>query len=245
VQVRSGFRRGSFGIDLRVVQSLLEQAKGLLLGDNVKAAQVLLELVGITGTGNGLIKLVKWIGKRRMPTATPIEKGMVRLEIEGNSFELPADVLHLFNDREIRASLRGVLRPLERDGIDVFQIRRNNRVVETITKSEVSLFEDPTQEERVIYEGDRIAAFEVVTASFEERYKWRLSDGEVTFTADIEDEEFFRREVFFGKGDVLEVKLHTRSWQTGDGLRTEHKILEVRKIIPATRQQIPLLPSSD
>jgi hypothetical protein len=170
---------------------------------------------------------------------------MVRLEIEGNSFELPADVLHLFNDREIRASLRGVLRPLERDGIDVFQIRRNNRVVETITKSEVSLFEDPTQEERVIYEGDRIAAFEVVTASFEERYKWRLSDGEVTFTADIEDEEFFRREVFFGKGDVLEVKLHTRSWQTGDGLRTEHKILEVRKIIPATRQQIPLLPSSD
>ncbi len=246
VKVQAGFQRGSFGIDLQVVQNLLEQTKGMLLGGNVTAADNLLGLLGLGGSQIGLIGLIKWIGKRKMPTAVPAGRGIIKLSLDGNTLEIPADVLPLFNDRDTREALRGVLRPLTHEGIEVFQVRRNRRVVQSVSKEETALFEDVTLDEHVIYEGERTAPFEVVVASFEERYKWRFSDGDSTFTADIEDEDFFRkvqhREVFFGKGDALEVRLHTRSYQTPTGLRTEHRVLAVLRIIPATRQQIPLLP---
>lgn len=45
VKIRSEFRRGSFEVSLQVIQSIVEQAKSVLLGDDLKTARSLLELL--------------------------------------------------------------------------------------------------------------------------------------------------------------------------------------------------------
>lgn len=86
----------------------------------------------------------------------------------------------------------------------------------------------------------REAALALVTLSFTDRYEWRFSDGDSSFTADMDDERPFerlqRREVFFTKGDVFKVRLRTRTWQVEKGLKTEKAVLEVLEVIHAPQQ---------
>ena len=71
---------------------------------------------------------------------------------------------------------------------------------------------------------------QIVTASFQNRYRWRFSDGNLTFAAPMEDESFFKRiddGERFGKGDILRVDLYERQWRDRKGLHAEYKILRV------------------
>jgi hypothetical protein len=148
----------------------------------------------------------------------------------------------LANDSATRERLRDVLRPLEQQGIDAFQIRQNRRVVESISKSELPYF-SPRAEQEILRDEERPAFLEIVSLSFKDNYKWRFSDGNATFTADVNDEAFFTavqsRKVIFGRGDVVEVKLRTITWRTPNGLKTEHSISQVLNIIHAA-EQLPL-----
>ncbi len=253
VQVKADFQRGSFGVDLQVVQTVIDQARTFLLGDNVKAAKDLATLLGLIsggtyGTYTGLIAFVKWAKNRKakveaLPAKTDAPAtSMVRVEIDRVSIEIPADVIRLFNDTPVREALRSVLRPLEKEGIDSFQVRRERKVVESVAKSELTYFSS-TPNEELLREEERIALLELVTLSFKERYKWRFSDGTSTFTADLNDEKFFadvqKRTVIFGRGDVLEVRLKTLTWRTPSGLKTEHTVNQVLRVIHAS-EQIPL-----
>jgi hypothetical protein len=51
----------------------------------------------------------------------------------------------------------------------------------------------------------------------------------------MKDEEFSKRlksrEVSFAKGDILRMRLRSRSYVTGEGLRTETEIVKVLEII--------------
>ncbi len=241
VQVKADFLRGSFAVDLQVIQTILDQAKAILLGDSVKAAEHLATVIGLYG--GGLIALVKWV-KNRKPTVAPSPaKDTVRLEIEGVSIEFPADVVRLFNDNAVRETLREVLNPLDKDGIDTFQIRRARRVVETVAKADLPYFATGGDAEEILRDDERDAFLEIVSLSFKDSYKWRFSDGSATFTADVNDEAFFKqvqtRKIVFGRGDVVEVRLRTVSWRTPTGLKTDHSISKVLRVIHAA-QQIPL-----
>jgi hypothetical protein len=259
VKVSSGFQRGSFAINLVVIQSLLNQAKSLLLSDDVKAAKELLDLLGLNAreavgavatAGTGVIGLYKYLKRRKVSSARRLAGGRVRFEVDGDSVEIEGEVAELFNDPAIRDSVRAVLKPLQREGIDTFEARdaATGRTLQRITKRELPYFEPVDAEVEPILENERTAAFEVVSLSFSDRYKWRFSDGNATFTADIEDDDFFtrlqRRQIAFGKGDVLEVRLHTSTTRSEAGLRTEYRVTKVLRVIPAP-QQIPLLPEDD
>jgi hypothetical protein len=60
VHVKTGFKPGSFVVDLAVVQSVLSQAKALLVSDGITAALALAALLGLAGSGvNNLLRLIK------------------------------------------------------------------------------------------------------------------------------------------------------------------------------------------
>lgn len=246
VHVKAEFETGSFHINLEVIQTLATQAKSFLLGDNVAAATQLASLLGfLGGAGVGLIKLVKWINGRQVTKVEPDQVGNVTLHINNSTITVSQSVVKLYNSGEVRKSLEGALKPLERPGIDKFEVRHGDKVIESINKEEYEHFRAKTADvEQPLTEENRIAHLEVIKPSFQENLKWTLSDGDGTVNADMGDKDFLeklnRREVGFVKGDVLKVEMQTKSWHSMNGLRTERRITKVLEVIPAPRQ-IPLL----
>jgi anthranilate/para-aminobenzoate synthase component I len=247
VNVKSDFERGSFAVHLTVVQSLVDQAKTLLLGDDVKAAQALLEILGLSGAGGvaaGLFKLVKWLRGHKPKEVTTLQSGDHMVRVEGGQIEVNVGVVNLYNDPNVRRALHGVVRPLEQDGFTRFEVRRNKEVLESVNKGEEKYFvADDSLEvtDEVLDESERTAFLTIVKLSFDERYKWKFSDGNAKFDADIEDEDFFKavqnRDLHFANGDILKVTLSTRTSRTKAGrLHSEYKVLKVLDVIPGPEQ---------
>ncbi len=246
VHVKAGFDTGSFDVNLEVVQTLASQTKAFLVGDNVAAALQLASLLGLVSSGAvGFIKLVKWINGRQVTKVEPDQAGNVTIQIDNSSVTVSQSVVKLYNSGEVRKSLEGVLKPLGRDGIDKFEVKQGDVVIESINKEEYEHFKSTAKDvERPLTEERRTAHLEVIKPSFQEDLKWTLSDGDGILNADMGVKEFFekvhRGEIGFVKGDVLKVDMQTKSWHSIEGLRTERKILKVIEVLPAPRQ-IPLL----
>lgn len=248
VNVRADFKRGSFHVRLDVVQSLVSQVQQLLVGDPITAA---INLAGLIGLGRaahiGLFKLIKMLKGEQPTGVTPISDGLVRIDITGDgavTIEVPEAVVRLYQDIDVRRAAEGVVHPVDREGIDVFQVIDDGEVLESVSKVDLPSFSVAgASVEREIGESVAEGVYSIVKLSFEERYKWLLSDGNATFSADIADDAFFedvqQRRITFTSGDVLRVRLWKKSWQTDKGLRTEYVVKQVLEHIPALRQ-IPL-----
>ncbi|MBI5193237.1 MAG: hypothetical protein HZA08_07340 [Nitrospirae bacterium] len=241
VKVRSGFQRGSFEISLEIMQSIIHHAKSLLLGDDIIAVKTLTELLGFAGGGYvSLITFLKWLKNRKVIGIANQENGDYRIEIEGDHIDVSPNILKLSENIKVREALEGIIKPLIQDGIDRFEVRQGNEIIESIGKGDIPSFSQPEFTEGVTVDNEQAALLEIVRLSFEEKYKWTFTNGNMIFNADIEDVEFLnklnRREILFAKGDILKVSLYTKSWQTEKGLKTEYKVLRVIEIIPSPRQ---------
>ena len=249
VRVRADFQRGSFQVLLEVAQSLASHAKTLLLGEEVKAASTLVSIIGFAkSTQVNLIKLIKWLRGRTATGMTTLESGMIRIEIEKASIEVPPEVIRLFNDFNTRDAFHRVLKPLETEGVDRFEARENADIVESVTREEAPSLIIPESSGALLEERDREEYFEIIKPSFGEDLKWMFSDGASNFNADMKDAAFLdkvqRAEISFAKGDVLKVKLHMKTLHGPKGLRTERVVLNVLEVRPAPRQ-LPFLPSAE
>jgi hypothetical protein len=257
VNVHTGFRPGSFTVDLTLIHQFLQQARTFLNSENVTAAVNLLELLGFAGGGGvSLFRLIKWLRGRQPHSVTTLADGRVRIEItvEINQtinieyIEVSPEVAKLYNDAGVREAAREVVKPVERPGIDVFETRESSSgpVIERVTKQDVAAFAGVVEPVRArVTSSEFEAVLQIVKPSFDERLKWTFSDGEKNFFADIEDEVFFgevqRRERSFAKGDLLRVTLYVESFINEDGQISNVRV--VRRVIEQIQppRQIPLL----
>lgn len=246
VNVKADLKTGSFPVDLHVIQTAVSTIKQLMLNENVIAAK---QLVDIAFLGSaGLVWLGKKIKGRKVAKAVSLTNGMVRLEIAGEPEEIivPSEVARLYNDAKAREDLRKSLKPLERTGIDEFQVRKEKEIVHRVAKDELPYFEPNTMPaEVVIPESDpRPAALEVIKPSFNEKYKWMFSDGSGTLQADVVAEDFLKSvesgEQKFYKGVVLKVQMTSKTWRDHEGLHTTHTIVAVDQVLEPQEKQIPL-----
>jgi hypothetical protein len=243
VNVEADIRSGSFPVNLEVIQQFLDGAKQFLLP--FKDAREVVET--IYHGGKGLIWLHKKLQGRKPKSATTLSDGRVSLTVEGEQEPVivPSDVARVYNDAKARQSLRSTLKPLEKPGVDVFQVRKNKVIVEQVEKSELGYFDaTAAQSKDVITESERPAALQVMKPSFDDNLKWVFSDGQSNFFADMGDDGYFarvrNREEVFGSGDILKVTLRSTTWRDDDGkLHTDHVVTSViQKIVP--EKQIPL-----
>lgn len=246
VRVRGDFKTGSFEITLEAIQSVYEQIRGFLTGDDVTALLNLVALLGMgTGAGYGLLRLLKWLRARRPTAIVEIEAGNVRLEVtkeDGTSESLVVrkEVVALLRDVNVRRAAADMIRPLEQDGIDTFEVRDAGHPVETIDKRDAAAFAVPDIDDEPLTAQRFRKAFSIISLAFKERNKWRLSDGNMTISVAIEDEEFIRRvehsQVAFAKGDILICDIRLEQFRTADGLRTEYTVEKVVEHRPAAVQ---------
>ena len=242
VNVSADFEGGSFAVDLEVAQTLTQAAKDVLLSREVLTGLALAAILGLAkGAKISLIALYKLLKGRKPKSTTTLTSGNVRIEFhDGDTVEVPRDVVKLYNDKDVREHARNVVLPLERDGIDTFESKYQGKVVERVEKEDLPSF-DVEVAERELSSTQQEAVVQIVKPSFSEKLKWMLFNGTSNFYADIEDDDFFgrvqSRDVVFGKGDLLSVKMLVQTYVNDEGhLTSRYTILEVIDVIQPPRQ---------
>lgn len=251
VKVRSDFKTGSFELAIDIHQTFIEAAKFIFAHkDQLATAKDLLELLGLgaaagAGATKGLFSLIKWLKGQKVEKATTLENGNISIQIINSSgdarIEVRPQVIKLYNDESVRQAALDVVKPLEKEGIDTFEVREGGKVLEVITREELPAFKAvaESETEEVLLQGDRIAILQVLKPSFDTDLRWFVSEGDARFGADMKDKAFLvkldKKEVTFGKGDALKVKLASKTIRSLKGIKTENEILEVLEIYPSPR----------
>lgn len=236
---------GSFHILFEIVQN----SGAYSLSDVLSTANQIVALIIGGGTVSiGLFALVKWL-RGRTPKVEQINEGMFRLTLEnGETYDIPLELLRMYQDANVRAALAGTVRPVKEEGIEVFEIREQDEIVLEIAKADVEFFDAPQLQDLILDE-TRTQAFSIISLAFREGNKWRLTDGQTTFSVSMIDKDFQNRvdnnEVAFAKGDVLVCDMRTIQWQTIQGLKTEYEIVSVNRHLPARQLSLPGLDDED
>lgn len=237
---------GCFSVVFDIVQSWRDGAMSLLTGDFVTAALNLKELL------LGSAGLIWWIKRRRGQMPDRVEKlsgNMLRIHYADESFDVPLDLLRLYQDLAVRNALEKVVhKPLQNPGIDLVEFGPRAGPLQQIAKSQAGAFTVPEVAERILVSDTREAAYSIVSLAFKDDNKWRLHDGTSPLSATIEDEEFLRKVnanlIRFAKGDVLICEVEFTQKQGAKGLATESVVKRVKEHIPAPRQLGLAFPSS-
>lgn len=252
VKVKAGFKKGSFMTEV-VIQSKdwLDQIMTLMQpAFNIKE---ILELAGVIGGGGyGLFWVIDKIKGRKITKATQRSDDSVELIFEDGSNPVITNinVYNLYRDINVQKSAEKIVRPLKKDGIDEFYTVANNEKTTVTTKDAVRYFGMANQleanNETLMLETETINIFKVITAQFEDGYKWRLSNGQDKITASLTDKAFLSSvelgDVAISKEDLFKVRLKTLQWKKADNsLRTENEITEVLEhIIPERPHQLSI-----
>ncbi len=251
VRVRST-SEGSFEVDLSLIQSLMESTKSLLdfagsHKENIAAANELADLIfkviwGTTTvvaiTGGGLIALLKFL-KGKKPERIEEKAGEVTIHIGDNYFVTNRRTVQLAENVEVREHTKKALASLSKEGIDRISVRRAGKETLDVTKGELGYFDVPESEEQ-INEEQRSMTLQIISLSFKEDNKWKVTDGSEPFGVTIEDTEFLNKiasnEIAFSKNDYLVCDVRERQFQTNKGLRKDRAIIKVKEHKPGSRQ---------
>jgi hypothetical protein len=237
VNVQGNFKGGSFGVDLIAVQTMAQQIVSLLSGSEATAAANLLGILGGLGLlgGSGVIGLIKWLrGRKPSSIRTVGDKVVFELrEAEHvETFEVDLIAGKLYQTRIVRQTLAKVVKPLERQGIDVFACGKDGATESVVTSEERVWFDMAASEADVVSDTVREnVLLQIESAVFKDDNKWRFHDGSTSFFAEVSDLDFISRinagDERFGKGDVLIADLRIIQSVTDNGLKQEYRIERV------------------
>lgn len=215
----SGFRSGSFTTELIINVGLV-------------TASIL-----SSTTGDHLWQLIKesfslWKHLKGSPP-TSIQHGGQQVTVtnnDGQVINVNFETLHLvMSDGAGESVSRFVQKALGKEGMDSLELLSDSGVIERVTQDESGYFVSVATTETIT---DNVIRMILVLESpvFKEGNKWRFSDGQNAFHANIEDREFLARVNAgerFGKDDVLEADVRLIQRQTGTKIDVERSILKV------------------
>lgn len=238
VNVRGNFKGGSFGVDLSAVQTVAQQMVSLFSGPESTAAANLFGILsglGMVGSASGVIGVIKWL-RGRKPSAIRIDGDKTVFEIrtaeEIETFSVDLVAGKLYQSRIVRQALARVVKPLEREGVDIFACGQGGETTAVVTKDELASFDVAASGSEVLSDtlSERVL-LQIESAVFKDDNKWRFTDGATPFYAEIKDPAFLARvnsgDERFGKNDVLVVDLRRVQTLNDNGLKLEYVVERV------------------
>ena len=246
VRVNADFHQGSFEIQLAVIKTLAQKVQELWDTPGIDAGGILALLgLGVAANDYGLIDLIKKIGGKVIKSITDSKeqpgKSIVKVEGDNNVIVVDSKVVGLYKDTEIRGNIEKALSPLQREGIDAFEVRNEakdgNRAVKRITKEEIPCFyvsKPSSGNDDTTNISTQCVWVQLLNVSFED-LKWKLSLGDAKIHAMLNDEDFKKKidkhKVWFAKGDMLKVQLETTQQIKENGTITnQYAILKVEEV---------------
>jgi hypothetical protein len=215
----AGFARGSFSTDL--VFDLAGLAATIYSAGSIRdLLQTLKEAIDL------------WRHLKGSPPAKVAHHEQI-VTITNNSGQIiqvsTPSVNLVFSAKAAEAAEQFVGRALERPGMDAVEFSSTGTEIARITQAESGYFVSVAPSETVT---DTIVRMVLVIEApvFKEGNKWRFSDGQQSFHAEIEDREFLARVDAgerFGKGDILAADVRINQQQVGMKLSAERTIVRV------------------
>ena len=197
-------------------------------------------LVGLMAVAVGLIR---YLAKRGhygpQSTTETVEPGMVRLVwSDGTTLTIPAESVRLADNAAVRRPLAAMVRPVERQGVDVVRLRQDDQIVGEVVKEDLPAFQQigTLDNREILSDSEREMYLTIRNAPFDTGLRWRFSDGLANFTSLVVDPGFNgridRREEAFAKGDVLHCILHTVQWRDDTGIHSDAEVTRVIEHVP-------------
>ena len=228
-----GFKAGSFGIDLSIVQTSLEHMNTLFGSQEYATAKELLTLL-IGGGGVSVYGLIKWL-KGRKPNQITVkdEEVTLTLDDEPEPITIPKKKYQLITDPELNKHLYESLSPLKREGVDNCEFRQESEVLERVEKDDLTYFSPTT--ETTLEETEQWIILQVDTAQITDvRNKWRFSTlgkSRLKITAQITDQDYLKKveegAVLFKHGNRINALLVTKTSFVNGSERVQYEIKKV------------------
>ena len=228
-----GTNEGSFLVQLKM---MFDDTTNALVSEPAKQVESLILLLGFFG---GMVKcLVKRHNSGEPASSVETGDEVVLEWPDGTVLRVNRNVPRLSEDPAIRRPLNGMVKPLQRDGIDSVTISRSDDEVEEVTSDDLPAIEgDGTDDREILNESTFQRTLTIKTTSWQIGQKWRFNDGQATFYAAIVDKEFNARieaREAFAKGDELEAILYSVQYRNSTGIHTEVEITRVLDHLPPT-----------
>ncbi|WP_282847213.1 hypothetical protein [Microbacterium oxydans] len=233
---------GSFEIDMLL--GVLHEA-GLFLGGGVATAWA--NGISITDAIKravmGAIAIAARITKHG---GKPVEREVIgdgtqiRIQYpDGSSFEADNMAWAVFSNGKVMTGLEKVVEPLREGAIDSLALTVDG-ATETVRHDEREGFSSKYREE-LLADSTTPMILELVDVNFKTSV-WRVSDGDATYSVDIEDADFLDAvedgTIRFGNGDSLRADVRTIQRRVNVNLRSERTVVKVHEVI---QRQAPAL----
>ncbi|PPB79787.1 hypothetical protein LV82_02578 [Albidovulum inexpectatum] len=244
---------GSFLVQLAVDVGVMDQLLGLLdsVADNpgrITAANALLDLIlksgAVCGGAVGLFEVIRRLRGRRPDATERHGDGSITIEVDGAKIHLSLPAAKLIEDHAFRERVADLgERVSATEGIDeTFAVGNDGKKIWSLPRSDALSLRLPALEgaEPEIVTTEREVWLELVSTHFKGGYKWRFTDGENTFTATIEDEDFLTKvengDVAFSAADKILVRLREEQEIGSEIKKLGTRIIRVIKHVPGPKQ---------
>lgn len=251
VLIKSDFKRGSFPVDLEVVQSIIEHLSNLFKDPRVMTAKELLEWLGIIGAGT--FTFFKYLKIRKGREIESIEyikadqgKNTVNIQFKGdnNTFNFPQDIYELGENEKIIQSCKKIVKPVQQVGIDSMKFKEKEKVCESINKCEANAIDEigiKAKKEEIIKPQIINARLTVHTIAFDvNQPKWKFRYGNEIISVDvtettIREDTLKRGHVNVGDAYSVQLEITERKTETGNYVN-DFKITKVVEFSPGPYQ---------
>lgn len=235
-------KQGSFVIAFQLIHHFLTQSKTLLISDNTIAIVTLAELTKLVmGSTKSIFWFIKKLKGQKPNTPKNIDDNNAKIEIDNETITIPLALMRLCDDIPVRKALEKTVAPLEKDGIDSFEIKEKEEDPCVIKKDEVKYYKMPDIKDEQVTETIAESAYSIISLAFKEDNKWRLYDGSTPISVNMKDKAFLYKvandEISFSKGDTLICEVKKTQYRNIYGeLKNEYEVIQVKEHKPAPKQ---------
>lgn len=245
--------QGSFDITVLLDVSFAEQLK--LIVDSAQNSGIadLMNVLGwgctVSGICSGIFQLIQMVRGREIKNISTKSDNIVEIHLSDNETILTTpNTLKVYMDIDSRKHIEGVINPIQYEGISNFEIRdpknlNNKAPYVSINEKEIAYFKAPPLDDSLKEIPDTPEVeitVRITSPTFAEGQKWKLTDGNNTFWATIEDQEFLNKvnygELRFGKGDLIRIRYKNKQYLKGDKLSSEYIVTKVLSFTPSPKQ---------
>jgi hypothetical protein len=233
---------GCFQISIQAVKAVYDTTANLLAGRDVTALANLLGIVGFFGVSGGLIVLIKKLAAKKPKSIVPKGQNEIEIEVEPGLFVIITKMeWEMYQSKKIRESIYGLLKPLEKPGVNSVEFIDEHHNSNKVTKGELAYFIPPKESIEPLQElPPRETYVNIVQMWFKDGNKWKFSEGENEWYAEIKDQAFIEKllkgETFIRANDLFKVKVKQVQYREGSVVKSTYEIIEVLEHAHAPQQ---------